>query len=82
MEKIRTMRLRWTGHAERAKEEGIPRRARNEKIPEGRAKRRMKLRWSDVVERDMEKRRLTYDSYTDAQDRSEWRRRIQTADPR
>ena len=57
---IRTTRLRWAGHVERSEEEGILKRARNEKIPGRRARGRPKLRWSDVVERDMEKRGLTY----------------------
>ena len=51
-EKIRTTRLRWVGHKERSEEEGILKRARNEKIPGRRARGRPKLRWSDVVERE------------------------------
>ena len=67
------------GTGRKSEEEGILRRVRNEKIPGRRARGRPKLRWSNVVELDMEERGRTY---TDAQDRSEWRRRIQTADPR
>ena len=44
-EKIRTTKLRWAGHIERSEEEGILKRARNEKIPGGRARGRPKLRW-------------------------------------
>jgi len=67
---LRDQRLRWFGHVERMSEERAPVKAMRVAV-DGKKRGRPKMRWREVVEKDMELRGL---ERVDAQERTRWRR--------
>ena len=78
-EKIRAARLRWFGHVLRRDKQTKIKKAWKELITGKRSRRRQRLRWREVVEKDMNKVGLEME---DASDRGKWRARIRVADPK
>ena len=76
--KIRTARLRWYGHVRRMEENNWVRRVMEMEVDGRRARGRPVLRWMDNIRQDMRLHGLRDE---DAQDRTLWRRMIQTPDP-
>ena len=68
-EKIREARLKWLGHVERRTEEDVVMRRFKWVDTEGRPK----LRWSDVLKKDMKETTVMIE---EAQDRRTWRMEI------
>ena len=58
-EKIREPRLRWLGHLERKIEEDVVMRTWKMDVSGQRKRGSLKLRWSDVIRKDMEEKRVT-----------------------
>ena len=77
-EKLREARLRWVGHVVRREEESWIQKAKKEPVRGRRSRGRQRLRWSDVVKRDMEVKGVQEE---DAWDRKRWRKKIHAADP-
>ena len=77
-EKLREARLRWLGHVERRDQDTWVQRVRREPVVGRRSRGRQKLRWSDVLKKDMEARGM---ELRDARDRKKWRKLTRAADP-
>ena len=69
-EKIREARLRWLGHVERKTEEDVVMRTWKMGVGEHQKIGRPKLRWSDVIRKDMKEKQVKIE---EAQDRRTWR---------
>ena len=80
MGRLMKIRLKWTGHVERMKEDRLPRMAY---VHQERGKRKRGIpgmRWRDCIERDMRKAELEdVDWRMAAQDRGQWRRVVHRA---
>ena len=80
LEKAREQRLRWYGHVLRQERDAVARHALEMEVKEGKRSRgRPKLRWEDVINKDMKEIKTTKEK---ALDRKYWRRRIHVADPK
>ena len=77
-EKLREARLRWYGHVRRRDKHEWINRAWAEPVQGKRSRGRQRLRWQDVVRRDMERKGVDEEQITD---RPTWRRKIRAADP-
>ena len=77
-DKARESRLRWYGHVRRRDDDSLIRKAFDLGIEGRRSRGRQKLRWRDVIERDMKAMDI---EHTDVHNRQEWRRRTRAADP-
>ena len=77
-EKVKEARLRWLGHVIRRKEADPIKKAFAEKVTGKRSRGRQRIRWSDIVERDMKKIGAKIE---DCQDRVKWKRLSRAADP-
>ena len=77
-EKMREARLRYLGHVLRRDPNHPTRRAMEEPVRGRRSVGRQRVRWKDVVNRDMEAKGLRED---DAPNRSRWRNATRAADP-
>ena len=76
--KARESRLRWFGHVCRREEENHVKKAMMEKVKGKRSRGRQRLRWKDVIERDMRELNVRQ---ADAENRARWRRVTRAADP-
>ena len=80
VEKAREQRLRWYGHVMRQDKDAVARYAMEMEVKEGKRSRgRPKLRWEDVINKDMKEIKTTKEK---ALDRKNWRKRIHVADPK
>ena len=77
-EKIREARMRWFGHIMRREEEDPVKVAWRHPIEGRRTVGRQRIRWRDIVERDL---RLLNLREEEAQDRIYWRQRTRATDP-
>ena len=77
-DKARESRLRWYGHVARRDEDSLIRRAHDIGIEGRRSRGRQKIRWRDVVERDMKALDI---EHADVHNRTEWKRKTRAADP-
>ena len=77
-DKARESRLRWYGHVARRDEDSWIRKAHDMGIEGRRSRGRQKIRWRDVVGRDMNTLDIEND---DVHNRQEWRRKTRAADP-
>ena len=77
-EKAREARLRYYGHVMRREEEEPVKRAKNMPVMGRRSVGRQRIRWMDVVKRDMDEMGLGEE---DAENRNGWRRLTRAADP-
>ena len=77
-EKLRDARLRWFGHVWRREDQSPIQRARKVPVRGRRSVGRQRLRWRDIVRKDMERRGV---QEHDAGERSRWRRMTRAADP-
>ena len=77
-EKIREARMRWFGHIMRREEEDPVKAAWRHPTEGRRTVGRQRIRWRDIVERDL---RLLNLREEEAQDRIYWRQRTRAADP-
>ena len=78
IEKAREARLRYYGHIIRREEEEPIRRAKDMPVIGRRSVGRQRIRWMDVVNRDMGEVGLEVE---DARDRKKWRKMTRAADP-
>ena len=69
--------LRWSGHIERKEKEVLAKRAWTLEVPGKRPRGTPKLRWKDVVTKDMEEKGLRVE---DVRERTLWRTKIQSSD--
>jgi len=77
-EKLKEIRLRWYGHVMRREKSVAIKKVWKEPIVGKRSQGRQRIRWDDVIRKDMKERRLTT---KDTKDRTKWRRRIRAANP-
>ena len=77
--KIRKARLIWLGHVERKTEEDVVMRTWKMEVGGHRKTGRPKLRWSDVIRKDMNEKGVTIE---EAQDWRTWRLKTRCADPK
>ena len=78
IEKAREAGLRYYGHVRRREEDQPVREVMDMAVRGRRSAGRQRIRWRDVVRRDMEALNLRDD---DALDRGEWRKKTRAADP-
>ena len=78
LEKISKARMRWFGHIMRREEEDPVKVAWRHPIEERRTVGRQRIRWRDIVERDLGVLNLREE---EAQDRIYWRQRTRATDP-
>ena len=71
-------RMRWYGHVVRRDENNLIRKAKDMAVEGRRSRGRQRIRWTDVVERDMKGMGL---EQAEALDRNLWRRKTRAADP-
>ena len=74
----RESRLRWYGHVVRRDEDSMIRKAHDMGIEGRRSRGRHKIRWRDVVGRDMKALDI---EHANVHNRQEWRRKTRVADP-
>lgn len=73
--RIKTSRLQWAGHVERAQDTYVPKRVMNGKLQGRRKQGRPKLRWEDGVLEDATK--IGFGNWrTAARNKDEWRRKL------
>ena len=77
-EKARENRLRWAGHVWRREAEDPIRRAYEMNVKGKRSRGRQKMRWNDVIQKDLTIRELLKE---DAQDRQKWKAKIRPRSP-
>ena len=78
-EKMIEVRLRWLGHVERKTEEDVVMRTWKMEVGGHRKIGRPKLRWSDVIRKDMKEIGVKIE---EAQDRRTWRLKTLCTDPK
>ena len=77
-DKARESRMRWYGHVVRRDEDDLIRSAKEMAVEGRRSRGRQRIRWSDVVERDMKCLGL---EQAEAMNRNIWRQKTRAADP-
>ena len=77
-DKARESRLRWYGHVARRDEDSLIRKVHDMGIEGRRSRGRQKIRWRDVIGRDMKALDI---EHIDVHNRQEWKRRTRAADP-
>ena len=78
-EKIKEARLRWLGHVERMTDEDVVMRTWKMEVGGYRKIGRLKLRWCDVIRKDMKDKGVNIE---EAQDRRTWILKTPRADPK
>ena len=78
IEKAKEGRLRWLGHVMRREPENGVRRAYETPVKGKRNRGRQKLRWRDVIARDMKQNKIEDGAW---KDRNNWRKVCRAADP-
>ena len=78
IEKAKEGLLRWLGHVRRREPENGVRRAYETPVKGKRSRGRQKLRWRDVIARDMKQNRIEHGAW---KDRNNWRKVCRAADP-